>query len=110
MDADGRTNKFPTEFSIVVLPDRPPEVKVIFPHGDQRVSSLEELELEGEAKAEFGLLKYGIGYSVAGQEPQFVDTRTGVPADRATPVHQPAHHGKSGRDGGPGGFLFCLGG
>jgi hypothetical protein len=72
VDADGRTNKFPTEFSLVALPDRPPEVKVIFPHGDQRVSSLEELELEGEAKAEFGLLQYGMGYSVAGLEPQYV--------------------------------------
>jgi hypothetical protein len=79
VDADGRTNKFPAEFSMVALPDRPPEVKMIFPHGDQRVSSLEELELEGEAKAEFGLLKCGIGYSVAGQEPQFVTLGQAVP-------------------------------
>jgi len=64
---------------MVALPDRPPEVKVTFPHGDQRVSSLEELELEGEAKAEFGLLKCGIGYSVAGQEPQFVTLGQAVP-------------------------------
>ena len=27
----------------------------------------------GEAKGEFGLLKYGVGFSVAGQEPQFVE-------------------------------------
>ena len=79
VDAEGRTNKFPAEFSMVALPDRPPEVKVIFPHGDQRVSSLEELELEGEAKAEFGLLKCGIGYSVAGQELQFVTLGQAVP-------------------------------
>jgi hypothetical protein len=80
VDTDGRTNKFPTEFSLAALPDRPPEVKVIFPHGDQRVSSLEELELEGEAKAEFGLLQYGIGYSVAGQEPQYFTLGQVVPA------------------------------
>jgi len=73
VDADGRTNKSPPEFSIVVLPDRPPVVKVDFPHGDQRVSSLEEMQLVGEAKGEFGLLKYGVGFSVAGQEPQFVE-------------------------------------
>ena len=72
VDADGRTNKNPTEFSIVVLPDRPPEVKLDFPRGDQRVSSLEEMQLVGEAKGEFGLLNYGVGFSVAGQEPQFV--------------------------------------
>ena len=73
VDADGRTNKNPVEFSIVVLPDRPPEVKVTSPRGDQRVSSLEEMQLQGEAKGEFGLLKYGVGFSVAGQEPQFVE-------------------------------------
>ncbi|MGA2247996.1 MAG: hypothetical protein ABSH48_23665 [Verrucomicrobiota bacterium] len=81
VDADGRTNKFPANFSLVALPDRPPEVKLTFPHGDQRVSSLEELQLEGEAKAEFGLLKYGIGYSVAGQEPQIVALGEAVPAE-----------------------------
>ena len=73
VDAEGRTNKNPPEFSIVALPDRPPEVKVVFPRGDQRVSSLEELQLVGEAKGEFGLLKYGVGFSLAGQEPQFVE-------------------------------------
>jgi len=64
----------------VALPGRPPEVRVVFPRGDQRVSSLEELELAGEAQGEYGLLKYGVGYSRAGQEPQFVTLGQGVPA------------------------------
>jgi hypothetical protein len=81
VDADGRTNKNPTEFSIVVLPNRPPEVKVTFPRGDQRVSSLEEMQLQGEAKGDFGLLKYGVGFSVAGQEPQFVELGQAVAAN-----------------------------
>jgi hypothetical protein len=81
VDAEGRTNKTPAEFSIVVLPNRPPEVKVAFPRGDQRVSSLEEMQLQGEAKATYGLLKYGVGYSAAGQEPQFVEMGQAVPAN-----------------------------
>jgi hypothetical protein len=81
VDADGRTNKAPAEFSISVLPDRPPEVKVAFPRGDQRVSSLEELQLQGEAKDDFGLLKYGIGFGVAGQEPQFIELGQSAPAN-----------------------------
>ena len=81
VDADGRTNKNPMEFSIVVLPNRPPEVKVDFPRGDQRVSSLEEMQLLGEAKGEFGLLNYGVGFSVAGQEPQFVGMGQAVAAN-----------------------------
>lgn len=80
VDADGRTNKFPAEFSLIAVPDRPPEVKLVFPHGDQRVSSLEELELAGEAQAEFGLLQCGLGYSVAGQEPHYVTLGQAVPA------------------------------
>jgi hypothetical protein len=81
VDVDGRTNKNPTEFSIVVLPNRPPEVKVTFPRGDQRVSSLEEMQLQGEAKGDFGMLKYGVGFSVAGQEPQFVELGQSVAAN-----------------------------
>ena len=81
VDAEGRTNKTATEFSIVVLPDRPPDVKLAFPRGDQRVSSLEELQLQGEAKATYGLLKYGAGFSVAGQEPQFVELGQTVAAN-----------------------------
>lgn len=81
VDADGRTNKTPAEFVIVVLPDRPPEVKIAFPNGDQRVSSLEEMQLQGEARDDFGLLKYGIGFSVAGQEPQFIELGQVAPAN-----------------------------
>jgi hypothetical protein len=73
VDADGRTNKSPTEFSLQVMPDRRPEVKLAFPHGDQRVSPIEELQLQAEATDDFGVLKYGIGFGVAGQEPQFVE-------------------------------------
>ena len=67
VDADGRTNKPSAEFVIQVLPNRPPEIKIAFPSGDQRVSSLEEMQLQGEARDDFGLLKYGLGFGVAGQ-------------------------------------------
>jgi hypothetical protein len=73
VDAEGRTNKMADDFSLVALADRPPEVKIVFPHGDQRVSALQEMQLDGEATDEFGLLEYGVGYSLAGQEPQFVE-------------------------------------
>ena len=73
VDADGRTNKTPAEFSIVVLPDRRPEVKIAFPRGDQRVSPLEEMQLQANASDDFGVLKYGIGFGIAGQRPRFVE-------------------------------------
>jgi hypothetical protein len=72
-DADGRTNKFPTDFVIQVLPNRLPELKLVAPRGDQRVSKLEEIHLQGEATADFGLLKYGFGYGVAGGDPKIIE-------------------------------------
>lgn len=71
--ADGRTNKFPPEFSIQVLTNRPPDLKLAFPRGDQRVSRLEELQLQAEATDDFGLVKYGIGFGMAGQEPTMME-------------------------------------
>jgi hypothetical protein len=73
VDAEGRTNKSSAEFSLQVLPDRRPEVKLAFPRGDQRVSPIEELQLQAEAMDDFGVLKYGIGFGLAGQQPQFVE-------------------------------------
>jgi hypothetical protein len=80
-DADGRTNKFPTEFVIQVMPDRVPDLKIVFPRGDPRVSLLEELQIQAEALDDFGLLKYGIGYSAVGQEPQFIELGQAVAAN-----------------------------
>jgi hypothetical protein len=72
-DAEGRSSKFPADIVISVLTNHPPELKLVFPRGDQRVSRLEELQLQAEARGEFGLLKYGIGYGLAGQDPRFVE-------------------------------------
>jgi hypothetical protein len=81
VDADGRTNKAPVDFSLLALANEPPELKLTFPRGDQRVTSLQELQLQAEASDDFGLLKYGIGFGVAGQEPQFVELGHGAPAN-----------------------------
>jgi len=79
-DAEGLSNKFPTLFIFQVLTNQPPEVKLVFPRGDQRVSRLEELHLQAEASDDFGLLKYGIGFGVAGQEPRFIELGQAAPA------------------------------
>jgi hypothetical protein len=74
IDAGGRTNKSITDIFIQVLPDRRPDLKLAFPRGDQRVSSLQELQLQAGAVDDFGLLKYGFGFGVAGQEPNLVES------------------------------------
>jgi hypothetical protein len=72
-DADGRASKFPADFVLQVLTNRRPELRLVFPRGDQRVSRLEEMQLQGEAAGEFGLSKYGIGYGIAGQDPHYIE-------------------------------------
>jgi hypothetical protein len=72
-DAEGRAGKFPADFVLQALPNRRPELKLVSPHGDQRVSRLEEMQLQGEATGDFGLLKYGVGYGIGGQDPRYFE-------------------------------------
>jgi hypothetical protein len=81
VDAEGRSNKFPSDFVFQALTNQRPEVKLVFPRGDPRVSRLEELQLQAEALDDFGLLKYGVGFGVAGQEPQLIELGQSAPAN-----------------------------
>jgi hypothetical protein len=81
VDAEGRTNKYPTDFILQALTNHPAVVKLVFPHGDQRVSRLEEVQLQAEASDDFGLLKYGVGFGVAGQDPQLIELGQAAPAN-----------------------------
>jgi hypothetical protein len=81
VDAEGRSNKFPSDFVLQALTNQRPVVKLVFPRGDPRVSPLEELQLQAEASDDFGLLKYGIGFGIAGSEPQFVELGQTAPAN-----------------------------
>ena len=67
-DLEGRSNKQPPSIHIRVTPNEPPNLKWVFPRGDQRFSALEEVEFEGEAWDDYGLRGYGIGYQVSGQD------------------------------------------
>lgn len=80
LDADGRTNRMPASFSFEVLPNRTPELKLARPRGDQRPSPLEELRFEGTAWDDFGLVAYGLGFTVGAGEPQIVVLGTNAPA------------------------------
>ena len=67
--------------SFQALTNRRPDLKLAFPRGDQRVSRLEELQLRAEATDDFGLVKYGIGFGPAGQEPKMLDLGQAAPAN-----------------------------
>jgi hypothetical protein len=71
-DADGRTNKIPALFTFDVLKNRTPELKLLAPRGDQRVSPLQEIAFEAEAWDDFGLRALGLTYTIAGSEPKSI--------------------------------------
>jgi hypothetical protein len=81
VDAEGRANKFPTDIVLQALTNQRPVVKLVFPRGDPRVSPLEELQLSAEASDDFGLLKYGVGFGIAGSDPKFVELGQTTPAN-----------------------------
>lgn len=70
-DADGRQNPEPRpQLVVTVTENRPPELKFAAPGRDTRVSPLEELRLAGTVQDDFGILRYGLSYQVAGKEEQ----------------------------------------
>ncbi len=81
VDAEGRTNKVPTQIVVEVVTNRIPELKFNFPRGDQRVSPLQEVTFQGEVWDDFGIQDHGITYSLAGGKPQTISFGT-VPIPR----------------------------
>jgi hypothetical protein len=110
VDFDGRTNKVPAQFVFDVLKNKPPELKLAAPRGDQRVSPLEEMAFAAEAADDFGLKSVGLTYTMAGQEPATIKL------DAQTARHEKRQFGHMVRLGGfagragPAAFMVCLGG
>jgi hypothetical protein len=71
-DEAGRTNKLIQELALEALPNREPDLKIVFPRGDQRVSAIEEVSLQAEIRDDFGLGEYGLAYSLGGEAPKYI--------------------------------------
>lgn len=70
VDRDGRTNKLTSEIVINVTRNRLPVVAMTQPSRDVRVSPVEELTLKAKLDDDFGVVRHGLTYSVAGRPPQ----------------------------------------
>ena len=86
-DAEGLASHGDTEYFIRTMEDRPPEVHVVKPASDRRVTRLEEVTIEAEASDDFGISAFDLVYSVRGGPEKRVPLA--VP-QRATSVT--AHH------------------
>jgi len=87
VDNEGRTNKVPAQFVLNVLKNRPPELKIASPRGDQRVSPLEEMTFQAEAWDDFGLQSYGVAYNLAGKQTRFIELGKTFPANEKRPLN-----------------------
>ncbi len=70
VDREGRSNKLATEIIANVTRNRPAVVKMTQPAHDVSVSPLEELRLKAELEDDFGVVRHGLSYSMAGHEPK----------------------------------------
>jgi hypothetical protein len=80
VDDAGRTNRAPEQFVLEVYTNRAPELKLVRPGGDDRVSPLEEVTFRGRASDDFGLNGYGLGYRFGAGETEMIEL--GSPAGR----------------------------
>ncbi len=90
-DDANRPNPAPTDIRITAVPVQRPVVAVTFPVRDQRVSPLEEVHVQATARDQFGLLDYGLAYSVGADDPQFLSLKSADAAKPATPANATAN-------------------
>jgi hypothetical protein len=73
VDNEGRSNKLNAEIVTNVTRNRLPVVTMAQPARDVRVSPLEELKLKAQMDDDFGLVRQGVTYTVAGGEPREIE-------------------------------------
>jgi hypothetical protein len=71
-DRDGLRTSGDTEYFLRVMDDRPPDVRILRPAGDQQITPLEEVAIEARAEDDYGILRFELVYAVAGREPKVV--------------------------------------
>lgn len=73
VDSDDAENEDPVEYYVRALPDRAPQVAILEPKRDTRVSPVDEVMIRAEAVDDFGLSTFSLNYAVNGGEEQVVD-------------------------------------
>ena len=78
VDQDQRATKFEEELSAKVIPNGPPETKLVRAQ-DQNVSALQELQMQATAKDDFGIQRSGLTFMLGDAEPTEVTIPVGEP-------------------------------
>ena len=85
--ADGLANEGDPEYFVRVMDDRPPDVRLVRPGSDRKVTRLEEALIEARADDDYGLSQFELVYSVRGGAPQTVPLLRTRGAESATGTH-----------------------
>ncbi|MEQ1870788.1 MAG: DUF4175 family protein, partial [Vicinamibacterales bacterium] len=81
-DALGLASPGDTEYFIRTMDDRPPDVHVVRPASDRRVTSLEEVAIDAEAADDFGVASLELVYALRGGKEQVVPLQ--IPPQQTT--------------------------
>jgi hypothetical protein len=71
-DADGLRIDTDSEYFIRLMDDRPPDVRILRPAGDQQITPLEEVAIDARAEDDYGIDALELVYSVPGGQTKTV--------------------------------------
>jgi hypothetical protein len=71
-DQDGLRSSDDTEYFIRLMDDRPPDVRILRPAGDQPITPLEEVVIQARADDDYGISRFELVYAVAGRAPKVI--------------------------------------
>jgi hypothetical protein len=74
-DIDGLENAGDTEYFIRTLDDRPPDVRILRPAGDKKVTPLEEVQIEARADDDYGIASFDLVFQAPGGKEKVVPFR-----------------------------------
>ncbi|MEO7133203.1 MAG: DUF4175 family protein, partial [Vicinamibacterales bacterium] len=86
-DVDGLSNDGDTEYFIRMLNDRPPDVRILRPAGDKKVSPLEEVPIEARADDDYGVRSLQLVIKSAGGKEKIVAIGAPISGPVATGHH-----------------------
>ena len=86
-DVEGLRNAGETEYFIRTLSDRPPDVRIVHPNGDQEVTRLQEVTIDARADDDYGIAQFDLVYAVGGGPQHVVPLKKGPSGLTSTGTH-----------------------
>lgn len=87
VEADGVATPDETEYFVRTMDDRPPDVRILRPASDRRVTRLEEVVIEARADDDFGVEHFELVYAARGRAERVVPLGRGLPAPTVSGRH-----------------------